>query len=100
LGDAPATPAAWGGDLVHGHLEAGSLARQPARLFHILVDVQVMLGLSYWIYLIVCGAGARYLAFPFLLHPIVGLLGGALAQRPCASWAWRRAWVAGHHWRR
>jgi hypothetical protein len=30
---------------------------RPARIFHILVDVQFLLGLSYWIYLIVRGIG-------------------------------------------
>jgi hypothetical protein len=52
---------------------------RPARLFRLLVDIQFLLGLSVWIYLIIAGAGARYLTFPFLLHPILGLLAGTVA---------------------
>jgi hypothetical protein len=40
-----------------------------------------MLGLTFWIYMIVMGAGAYYLAFPFLLHPILGLLAALVAQQ-------------------
>lgn len=54
---------------------------RPAGLFHILVDIQFLLGLSFWIYLIVSGAGGYYLAFPFLLHPLLGLLTATVAQQ-------------------
>jgi hypothetical protein len=54
---------------------------RPARLFHVLVDIQFLLGLSFWIYLIVSGAAAYYLAFPFLLHPILGLIVAVAAQQ-------------------
>ena len=54
---------------------------RPARLFHVLVDIQFLLGLSFWIFMIVTGAGAYYLAFPFLLHPILGLLTAVVAQQ-------------------
>jgi hypothetical protein len=54
---------------------------RPARVFHILVDIQITLGLSFWIYMIVMGAGAYYLAFPFLLHPILGLLAATVARQ-------------------
>jgi hypothetical protein len=52
---------------------------RPARLFRVLVDIQFLLGLSFWIYMIVAGAGAYYLAFPFLFHPMLGLLAATVA---------------------
>jgi hypothetical protein len=54
---------------------------RPAQLFHILVDIQFTLGLTFWLYMIVMGASAYYLAFPFLLHPILGLLAATLARQ-------------------
>jgi hypothetical protein len=54
---------------------------RPARLFHILVDIQFTLGLTFWLYMIVMGAGAYYLAFPFLLHPLLGLLVATVARQ-------------------
>lgn len=56
-----------------------------ARLFPVLVDIQVTLGLIYWIYKLVSGESARYLSFPFILHPLVGILAAMvahLAMRP------------------
>jgi heme A synthase len=66
----------------------------PARIFPILVDIQVTLGIIYWIYLLVSApetAPARYLSFPFILHPILGILASVIAhaavgkRRPFAS---------------
>jgi hypothetical protein len=54
---------------------------RPARLFHILVDIQFTLGLTFWLYMIVMGAGTYYLAFPFLLHPVLGLLAAMVARQ-------------------
>lgn len=54
-----------------------------ARIFPVLVDIQVTLGLIYWIYLLVTTTGdtqARYLGFPFILHPLIGLLAAGLAH--------------------
>lgn len=53
---------------------------RPAEVFRVLVDIQFLLGLSFWIYMIVAGAGARYLTFPFLLHPMLGLLAATVAK--------------------
>ena len=53
---------------------------RPAQAFRVLVDIQFLLGLSVWIYMIVAGAGARYLAFPFILHPLMGLLAATVAK--------------------
>ncbi len=52
----------------------------PARIFPILVDIQFVLGLIYWIYGIASGLGGLYLGFPFILHPILGLLAVAVAH--------------------
>lgn len=53
---------------------------RPAKIFHVLVDIQFLLGLSFWLYMIASGAGARYLAFPFILHPLMGLAAAAVAN--------------------
>lgn len=55
-----------------------------ARIFPLLVDMQVLLGLIYWIYLLVTTTGetqARYIGFPFILHPILGFVAVVLAHR-------------------
>jgi hypothetical protein len=49
-----------------------------ARLFPALVGLQVLLGLLYWVVGIAQG-NPRYLSFPFILHPIIGLIAGAFA---------------------
>ncbi|HMQ34397.1 MAG TPA: hypothetical protein PKD53_26920 [Chloroflexaceae bacterium] len=54
-----------------------------ARIFPILVDIQVTLGLIYWIFLLLTTSGetqARYLGFPFILHPLIGFLAAGLAH--------------------
>ncbi len=45
-----------------------------ARFFPMLIDLQVLLGLIYFVYRIAIGAAANLLTFPFLLHPVLGFL--------------------------
>ena len=55
-----------------------------ARLFPVLIDIQATLGLILFVYLAAAG-GTHVLSFPFLLHPIVGLLAagfGHAAMKP------------------
>lgn len=49
-------------------------ANMLTRLFPVLIDIQATLGLLYFVYLLVAGGAARVLSFPFILHPILGLL--------------------------
>jgi hypothetical protein len=54
-----------------------------ARIFPVLVDIQVTLGIILWIYLLFTTSGATqaaYLGFPFILHPILGILAAGLAH--------------------
>jgi hypothetical protein len=54
-----------------------------ARIFPVLVDIQVTLGLILYIYLLFTTSGAtqaRYLGLPFILHPILGFLAAGLAH--------------------
>lgn len=54
-----------------------------ARIFPVLIDIQVALGLIYWIYVLLTTTGetqALYLGFPFILHPLLGLLAAGLAH--------------------
>jgi hypothetical protein len=53
---------------------------RPAQTFRVLVDIQFLLGLSFWLYMIASGAGARYLAFPFIFHPLMGLVAATVAN--------------------
>jgi hypothetical protein len=57
-------------------------ARGPIeRFFPVLVDLQVTLGLIYWVFLLIFGAAqAKYLGFPFILHPVLGLIAAGLAH--------------------
>jgi hypothetical protein len=53
------------------------------RIFPVLVDIQVTLGLIYWIFILLTTSGesqARYLGFPFILHPIIGFIAAGLAH--------------------
>jgi len=50
-----------------------------ARFFPVLVDIQVTLGLLYFAYGLVTG-NQRYYSFPFILHPIVGILAAGVAH--------------------
>jgi hypothetical protein len=73
--------------------------RWPARaaqFFRILIGLQFLLGLAYWVAQLLAGAGAYYLAFPFLLHPLMGLLATVLTQimmRPVGPFARLGRWA-------
>ena len=51
-----------------------------ARLLPVLIDIQVTLGLIYYIYLLVTG-NSRMLSFPFILHPLLGLVAAGFGHR-------------------
>ncbi len=51
----------------------------PARLFPVLVDIQAGLGIIIWVFGLINGR-ADYLQFPFILHPIFGLLAAGLGH--------------------
>jgi hypothetical protein len=51
-----------------------------ARFFPVLVDIQVTLGILWLVFLLVQGGAARLMSFPFLLHPILGLLAAGIAH--------------------
>ncbi|NNJ09511.1 hypothetical protein EKD04_004145 [Chloroflexales bacterium ZM16-3] len=51
------------------------------RFFPVLVDLQVGLGIIYWVFLLTLpGGAARFLGFPFILHPVLGLIAAGLAH--------------------
>ena len=60
-----------------------------ARLFPMLVGIQVLLGIIYWLYLLI-GGNTRMLSFPFILHPLIGLIAAGLAQRAVKGGPFRR----------
>jgi hypothetical protein len=60
-----------------------------ARLFPVLVDIQVTLGLIYWVYLLI-GGNTRMLSFPFILHPLFGLLAAGVAHMAIKGGPFRR----------
>ncbi|WP_129673098.1 hypothetical protein [Candidatus Chloroploca sp. Khr17] len=54
-----------------------------ARLFPVLVDLQVGLGIIYWSFLLWNTSGAsqeRLFSFPFILHPILGILAAGVGH--------------------
>lgn len=54
-----------------------------ARIFPVLVDIQVTLGIILYVYILFSTSGptqAQYLGFPFILHPILGILAAGLAH--------------------
>lgn len=51
------------------------------RYFPLLINLQILLGLVYFIYRIAIGSAANLLTFPFILHPILGLVAGYIANR-------------------
>ena len=57
----------------------GAPANPIARLFPALVDIQATLGLIYFIYLLVSG-NTSVLSFPFILHPLIGLVAAGVAH--------------------
>ncbi len=50
----------------------------PGRLFVWLIALQVVLGFVQWMYGLIVGR-PHYLGFPFILHPLLGLLAVSLA---------------------
>jgi len=63
--------------------KAGAPRGAVARIFPVLVDIQVTLGIILWIYLLFSTSGptqAAYLGFPFILHPLIGILAAGLAH--------------------
>ena len=51
-----------------------------ARIFPMLVGLQVLLGLIYFVYRIATGQATNLLTFPFLLHPVLGFLAAGVAN--------------------
>jgi hypothetical protein len=54
-----------------------------ARIFPVLVDIQVTLGIILYVYILFTTSGAtqaQYLGFPFILHPVIGILAAGLAH--------------------
>jgi hypothetical protein len=65
------------------------------RFFPILVDLQATLGLIYFIYGV--AVGLPFLGFPFLLHPVLGLLSAGVAHmavRPRGPFSGLGRWSA------
>ena len=50
-----------------------------ARLFPPLVGLQVLLGLIYWVYLLI-GGNTKVISFPFILHPLIGFIAAGVAS--------------------
>jgi hypothetical protein len=55
-----------------------------ARFFPILVDIQVTLGMLWFVLLLIQGDGARLLSFPLILHPITGFVAAGVAHMAVA----------------
>ena len=60
-----------------------------ARLFPMLIGIQVLLGITYWLDLLI-GGNTRMLSFPFILHPLVGFLAAGVAQMAVKGGPFRR----------
>ena len=60
-----------------------------ARLFPALVGIQVLLGIIYWLYLLI-GGNPRMLSFPFILHPLIGLIAAGVANMAVRGGPFRR----------
>ncbi|ABY34693.1 MAG TPA: hypothetical protein DEF43_09340 [Chloroflexus aurantiacus] len=50
-----------------------------ARIFPVLIDIQVTLGLIYWLVGIFAGVD-YFLSFPFILHPLLGFATAVVAH--------------------
>jgi hypothetical protein len=50
------------------------------RFFPMLVDIQATLGILYFIYMLMIGGGAKLFSFPFILHPILGLVAAGIGH--------------------
>jgi hypothetical protein len=57
----------------------GAPPHPAARIFPVLIDIQVTLGLIFFVFSLINGHSA-YLTFPFLLHPIIGFLAAGVAH--------------------
>jgi hypothetical protein len=54
-----------------------------ARAFPPLVGIQVLLGIILWVFLLFSTSGAtqaRYYSFPFILHPVIGILAAGFVE--------------------
>jgi hypothetical protein len=60
-----------------------------SRLFPMLVGIQVLLGIIYWLYLLI-GGNMRMLSFPFILHPLIGIIAAGVAQMAVKGGPFRR----------
>jgi len=60
-----------------------------ARLFPILVGIQVLLGIIYWLYQLI-GGNMLMLSFPFILHPLIGIIAAGVAQMVVKGGPFRR----------
>src|SRR5215212_4686450 len=60
-----------------------------ARLFPPLVGIQVLLGLIYFVYLLI-GGNTNVLSFPFILHPLIGFIAAGVAQMAVKGGPFRR----------
>jgi hypothetical protein len=60
-----------------------------ARLFAPLVGIQVLLGIIYWLYLLI-GGNTNVLSFPFILHPLIGFIAAGVAQMAVKGGPFRR----------
>jgi hypothetical protein len=60
-----------------------------ARLFPPLVGIQVLLGLIYWVYLLI-GGNTQVLSFPFILHPLIGFIAAGVASMVLRGGPFRR----------
>ncbi|MCX7859855.1 hypothetical protein [Chloroflexus sp.] len=50
-----------------------------ARIFPVLIDIQVTLGLIYWLVGVFSGT-SYFLSFPFILHPLLGFATAVVAH--------------------
>ena len=57
----------------------GAAPHPAVRIFPVLVDIQVTLGLIFFVFSLINGRSV-YLTFPFLLHPIIGFLAAGVAH--------------------
>ena len=56
----------------------GAAFHPAARVFPALVGIQVLLGLIFLVFSLINGR-SNYLTFPFILHPIIGLVAAGVA---------------------
>jgi hypothetical protein len=61
------------------------LKTRAARIFPVLVDIQVTLGMLWFVFLLVQGDGARLLSWPLIAHPILGIVSAGIAHMAVSS---------------